>query len=193
MSAPHLTPLPGPAADFAARLRAALPALETPRTRLRAPVLEDAPFWCQILAEDTAGHLGGPFDADEAFAEFAATVGLWLLRGHGLWTVTDPDGLVLGFVLIGFEPGDLEPELGFLFCAHARGAGLAYEAALAVRNHALGAMGMPGLVSYVAPGNTASIRLAQRLGARFEGPVAGDDDPEPAQVWRHAPDTGGAA
>ena len=188
---PHLTPLPGPAADFAAALRGALPVLETPRTVLRAPRLEDAPDWCAILAADTEGHVGGPCDADDAFTEFAATVGLWLLRGHGLWTVTDHAGAVLGFVLIGFEPGDHEPELGYLFCDRARGLGLAAEAATAARAHALGPMGLPSLVSYIAPGNTPSRALARRLGARLEGVATWDPDPEPAEIWRHAP--GGAA
>ncbi len=188
MTAPHLIPIPGLAADFAARLRGALPVLQTPRTRLRAPALEDAELWCRILSDDAAGHLGGPFDLDAAFTEFAATVGLWLLRGHGVWTVTDHAGARLGFVLVGFEPGDREPELGFLFAAHARGAGLAFEAALAARNWAFGAAGLPGLVSYIAPGNAAPVRLAGRLGARLEGVAGWDTDPEPAQIWRHAPE-----
>ena len=187
MTAPHLTPMPGPAADFAARLRDALPVLETERCRLRAPRLEDAEAWIEILVPDSEGHLGGPHDPDGAFVDFAATVGTWLLRGHGLWTVTDKAGAVLGFVLIGFEPGDAEPELGFLFRAHARGKGYAFEAAAAARDHALGALGLPGLVSYIAPGNAASRRLAERLGARLDGIAAYDTDPEPSEIWRHAP------
>lgn len=178
---PHLTPIPGPAADFAAALAARLPALDTPRCRLRAPRLDDAPVWIEILAGDAEGHLGGPFDADEAFTEFAAACGVWLLRGHGLWTVTDRAGAPLGFVLLGFEPGDREPELGFLFSAAARGRGLAQEAAAAVRALALDGLRLPGLVSYIAPGNAPSRRLAERLGAWRDGEVDG------AEVWRHAP------
>ncbi|MFN3953785.1 MAG: GNAT family N-acetyltransferase [Pararhodobacter sp.] len=187
MTAPHLTPVPGRAADFGAILRATLPVLRTSRTVLRAPRLEDATLWCTILTDDTAGHLGGPFDPDSAFADFAATVGMWLLRGHGMWTVTDHDDAPLGFVLIGFESGDREPELGFLFCAHARGRGLAFEAALAARDHALDVLGLPGLVSYIAPSNAPSRRLAERLGARLEGLLAYAGDDEPSEIWRHFP------
>lgn len=188
MIAPHLTPVPSPAADFGAGLRAHLPVLRTPRTVLRAPRLEDATLWCTILMDDAAGHLGGPFDLDDTFTDFVAAAGLWLLRGHGLWTVTDHDDAVLGFVLIGFEPGDREPELGFLFASHARGRGLAFEAALAARNHALEVLGLPGLVSYIAPSNTASRALVGRLGARFEGLADWDNDPAPAEIWRHRRD-----
>jgi RimJ/RimL family protein N-acetyltransferase len=173
-TAPHLRPVPGPAADFAAALRAHLPRIETLRCVLRAPRLEDAPAWIAIMTPDAEGHLGGPHTENGAFTEFAATVGLWLLRGHGLWTVTDHDDRVLGFVLVGFEPGDQAPELGWLFLPEARGRGLAAEAAAAARAHALGALGLPELVSYIDPDNARSRRLAERLGATrapvpFEG------------------------
>ncbi len=189
MTAPHLTPIPGPAADFAARLRDALPVLETERCILRAPVLEDAPAWIAIMVPDAEGHLGGPHEPEGAFREFAATVGTWLLRGHGLWTVTDRAGAVLGFVLIGFEPGDRAPELGWLFLPEARGRGYAAEAAEAARVHALGRLGLPELVSYIDPSNAASRRLAERLGARRDGTVADPGSDAWAEVWRHALET----
>jgi len=183
---PHMLPVPGPAADAGAALRARLPRIETARCVLRAPVLEDAPAWEAIMVPDAEGHLGGPHDAHGAFTDFAATVGLWLLRGHGLWTVTDHAGAVLGFVLIGFEPGDREPELGWLFLPEARGRGLAAEAAAAARAHALGTAALPSLVSYIDPTNAASRRLAERLGARRDGTIA-DPCGAAAEVWRHAP------
>jgi RimJ/RimL family protein N-acetyltransferase len=185
--APHLLDVPGAAADFAAALRGHLPRIETARCVLRAPVLQDAPHWIAIMVPDAEGHLGGPHDAAGAFTEFAATVGLWLLRGHGLWTVTDTAGTVLGFVLLGFEPGDAEPELGFLFCEHARGKGFALEAAQAARDHGLRALSLPSLVSYIAPGNEASRRLARRMGAQFDGTATSDADSQPAEIWRHMP------
>jgi RimJ/RimL family protein N-acetyltransferase len=178
MIAAHERPIPGPAADFAATLAARLPVIETTRLRLRAPRLSDFDAWAEIFTGPAGPHLGGPFDRDEAFTEFAATCGLWLIRGHGVWTVEPKaGGEVLGFVLIGFEPGDQEPELGYLFRPSAAGQGFATEAARALRDHAFGPMGMDRLVSYIDPENPASIRVAERLGATrladFEG----------AQVW----------
>jgi RimJ/RimL family protein N-acetyltransferase len=127
-------------------------------------------------------HLGGPFSRDDAFTEFAATCGLWLLRGHGLWTVElKAGGAVLGFVLIGFEPGDQEPELGYLFCPASEGQGFATEATMALRDHAFGALGMDRLVSYIAPENPRSARVAERLGAVRAADFDG------AQVWVHRP------
>jgi RimJ/RimL family protein N-acetyltransferase len=188
MSAPHLTPRPGPAAAFAETLRARLPRIETERCILRAPVLEDAPHWIAIMVPDAEGHLGGPHTDAGAFNEFAATIGLWLLRGHGLWTVTDRAGAVLGFVLIGFEPGDRAPELGWLFLPEARGKGYAAEAATAARAHALGPLALPELVSYIDPTNHASRRLAERLGAWRDGAIADPISGAEAELWRHAPE-----
>jgi RimJ/RimL family protein N-acetyltransferase len=180
MIAPHERPIPGPAADFAATLAAQLPVIETARLRLRAPLLSDFDAWAEIFCGPAGRHLGGPFDRDDAFTEFGATCGLWLLRGHGLWTVEPKaGGEVLGFVLIGFEPGDQEPELGYLFRPAAKGRGFATEAAAALRDHAFGALGLDRLVSYIDPKNPRSIRVAERLGAVRAGDFGG------AQVWVH--------
>ncbi len=183
---PHERPLPGPAASFGAALSAGIPVLETERTRLRAPALADFDDWCRVLHGPNTADLGGPFTRDEAFAEFCTCVATWLLRGHGLWTVEDRTTTErLGFVLLGFEPGDLEPELGWLFLPEAQGKGLAAEAARAARAHALGPLGLPALVSYITPGNIRSERLATRLGARPE------PGPDGCTAWRHAPEAEG--
>lgn len=182
MIAPHERPIPGRAADFAASLAAQMPVIETARLRLRTPHLADFAVWADILCGPAGPHLGGPFGRDDAFVEFAACCGMWLLRGFGVWTVETRDGSqVLGFVLIGFEPGDREPELGFLFTPSAEGKGFAHEAALAARGHA-GSLGLPTLVSYIDPANTRSVGLARRLGARCDGAVDG------SEVWRHFPE-----
>jgi RimJ/RimL family protein N-acetyltransferase len=184
MTAPWSYPLSPAAAALAERAAAALPVLETDRLRLRPPVLADFAAWAGILGSPRATHIGGPMTEDEAWDEFCRAVAVWLLRGHGLWTVEPrAGGAVLGFVLIGFEPGDAEPELGYLFRETAEGRGYATEAAGAARDHAFGALGMPALVSYVAPGNDRSARLARRLGARREPGLL-----DGSEVWRHPAD-----
>ena len=185
MTAPHERPTPGPAADFAATLCGQVPVIETARLRLRAPRLQDFDAWAEIFAGPAGPHLGGPFTRDEAFTEFAATCGLWLLRGHGVWTVEEKAaGAVLGFVLIGFEPGDQEPELGFLFTRAGEGKGYAREATEAARDHALGALGLASLVSYIDPCNSRSVRLAERLGARRD-PLAEAAVGQECLAYRH--------
>ncbi|MFQ6753062.1 GNAT family N-acetyltransferase [Cereibacter sphaeroides] len=165
MSEPWTHPLTRAAAMQAASLAAAVPELATPRLRLRAPRLEDFATYAEIVGSDRGLDVGGPMAPAEAWNDFCRMVATWLLRGHGLWSV-ERRGELLGFVLIGMEPGDPEPELGFLFTAEAEGQGHAQEAAEAARAHAFGALGLPGLVSCIAPGNFRSRRLAERLGAR---------------------------
>ncbi|MCV2874285.1 GNAT family N-acetyltransferase [Defluviimonas sp. WL0050] len=178
-------PSTGPAAAFAASLAAMIPVIETARLRLRAPHIGDFDDWAAIECSERGRYIGGPMSREDAWRDFTQATATWLLRGHGLWTVEDKaDRVLLGFVLLGFEPGDREPELGFLFSEAAEGKGLAHEAANAARSHAFGALGWDTLVSYIVDGNDRSVRLADRLGATRDraSEVAFDD---PVLVYRH--------
>jgi len=189
MIAPLAIPVTGPAATRAAALAAQVPALDTPRTRLRAPHLTDFDALQSIMGAGRGIHAGGPATPAETWADFARATATWLLRGHGMWSVeTRDDGRVAGFVLIGAEPGDLEHELGFLFTASGEGRGLAEEAATAARHHAWDALDLPSLVSYVATGNDRAERLMHRMGAMRDGilPGTGSMSGEDVTIWRHA-------
>lgn len=186
---PHeVPPPPGPFADRAAALRALVPVVETARTRLRAPTLDDVPAWAEILCSPRARYMDGPYERDDAFVELEASAGAWLLRGHGAWTVEDrATGEPLGFVCLNMEPSDHETELGYFFREVAEGQGLAFEAAAAARDWAWG-QGARSLVSYVDPENPRSAALARRLGAArdagAEAAFAGSPSAGVA-VWRH--------
>lgn len=183
MIAPHEIPRPGPGAALAASLQAMIPVLTTDRTVLRAPRLTDFDTLAAIATGPRSAGIGGPMDRETAWAEFMQLTATWLLRGHGAWTVTQ-DGAAIGFVLIGFESGDMEPELGFLFSDAAEGRGLAFESANAALAHARDALGMTTLVSYVDRANTRSRALAERLGAAPD-PVAGAALDGDTLVYRH--------
>lgn len=167
MIAPHEIPTPGPAAGFAATLRAALPRLETERLLLRAPCLEDFDAYAEIGTSPRGRYLvEDNSDRDALWLDFAQMVATWLLRGHGVWTVESrANGVVHGFVLLGFEPGDHEPELGYLFREMAEGKGYATEAATAARDYAFATLRLPTLVSTIDHDNARSIALVTRLGA----------------------------
>lgn len=179
-------PATGAAASRAAALSALVPVLETERLRLRAPVLTDFPAYADITCSPRGQWLGTDMTRDASWYDFAAMTAGWLLRGHGLWAVeTRADATLLGFVVLGFEPGDAEPELGFMFTKEGEGQGYAHEAAVAARAHAFDGLNLPGLVSYIFAANTRSIALAERLGARLDGSLAYDGDDEPSLVYRH--------
>jgi RimJ/RimL family protein N-acetyltransferase len=179
---PWEQPPAGAAAALAARVAGAVPVLETARLRLRAPRLADFAGYAEIATTERGVHFGGPMTRRDAWLDFCQLAAGWLLRGHGTWALERRfDGALLGFLTLNHEFGDPEPELGFLLLAEAEGQGYAREAAEATRDFAFDRLGWPSVVSYIDPANARSIRLAERLGARREGPV---DD---VLVFRHAP------
>jgi RimJ/RimL family protein N-acetyltransferase len=192
MTAPHEIPPTGAAARLAHDIAKAVPVIETARLGLRPMQVADFPAWAEILCSDRAVFMDGPYARDDAYMEFAAAAGSWLLRGHGFWTVTDKDGTVLGFTGVNMEPSDNEHELGYFLRAAAEGHGYATEAAMAVRDWAF-ALGLPGLVSYVDPANDRSSAVARSLGAQRDPRAESLYDGTPDQgmaVWRHQPKVG---
>lgn len=173
------TPRDGAAARFALSLCAQLPTLRTERLLLRAPRVTDFDSYADIACSPRGKHIGGPMQREDAWLDFAQMTSTWLLHGHGLWTIGHA-GSIAGFVVLGFEPGDAEPELGFLLTHEAEGKGIAFEAAQAVLSHAFDELGWTTLVSYVDPDNTRSAKLAANLGALPDGERDG------AQVWRYS-------
>ncbi len=178
------SPVSGGGARIARKVAATIPEIVTPRLRLRAPVVEDFATYADIVLGPRGTHLAISTRPD-AWLDFAQMVAGWVLRGHGVWTVEPRDGgAPLGFVLLGFDQEDPEPELGYLFTAEAEGRGIASEAAIAARDFAFDELGWTTLTSFVSAGNARSAALAERLGARLDGRVAEPDGE--ALVYRYA-------
>ena len=174
-------PPSGRAAASAAQFRAAIPVIETERLSLRAPAMDDFPLWAEIFAEEEGDHLGGPLSDEDVWLSFAAYAASWLLQGSGLFTV-EHSGEPVGFVTLALEWEDEEPELGWLFPKRFQGQGFAFEAASAVRAMGAQLFGEGYFVSYIAPTNAASARLAARLKASRD---ASAEARLGCQVWRH--------
>lgn len=186
MIRPWLTPPSGPAAALAEQIAAAVPVIETERLILRAPRMADWPAYEAVFTTDRARYMGGPFTAAEAFNDFAQAVSSWLLRGAGAWTITAKGSDdALGWLYLWQEWSDPEPEMGWVLVETAEGRGYAIEAARAVLPLALRLYGPGGFVSYIDDGNDASVRLAEKLGARRD-PAAEAALGEPGlMIYRH--------
>jgi RimJ/RimL family protein N-acetyltransferase len=160
------------------------PVLETLRLFLRAPSPMD---WSAYRAYRASPRstFGTGFDETVAWTHFAAFFGHWQLRGFGRFILTLRDGGEAIGHAGPFQPeGQAERELTWtLWDAAHEGKGLAYEAALACRNHAFDGLGWDTAVSYITTGNVKSERLAERLGARPD-PAAHKHDAR-LTVWRH--------
>ncbi|PDT03446.1 GNAT family N-acetyltransferase [Rhizobium chutanense] len=158
--------------------------IRTERLRLRMPEIGDFEAYARLMASPRSAGMGGPFDLRAAWGMFCHDVALWQLFGHGALMIDLTEtGECVGQVGINHGPLFPEKELGwFVYDGH-EGRGYATEAALALRDWAFGTLKLPSLVSYIAPGNVASIAVARRLGARLD-PAAPRDDPRDL-VYRH--------
>lgn len=168
------------------------PLITTERLTLRAPVLADYPAYEAFWTGPRSTGLGGPVGQQEAWGWFCHDVALWTLASlGGLIVERRADGSAMGVVSLNTGPLFPEVELGWYLYDGFEGQGFITEAATALRDWAFRERDLPTLVSYVAPTNTASARVAERLGAVIDSAapmMAGRND----QVYRH-PNPGSAA
>ncbi|MGH1415564.1 MAG: GNAT family N-acetyltransferase [Pelagimonas sp.] len=179
---------PGPAARQAARLGGKIPSLDTRRLQLRAPRIYDFKAYAKIMESDRSIPMGGPFTRAEAWADFTGYSALWLLHGHGLWTIDAQTTPSAGFVLLGYEYEDPEAELGVFLSEDAEGQGYAEEAMIAARDYAFNDLKWDSIASFVDPDNERCITLMERLSAIRDTDVeAKISDDGHTLVYRHTP------
>ena len=149
-----------------------IPVLETERLRLRGWTVADFDALVDFYAdEDLTRYIGGTSDRWDGWRRFSAMAGHWTLRGHGLWGLeAKEDRRLVGWCGLLSPEGWPEPEIGWSLFAGEHGRGYATEAALRARDYAYRDLGWTTLMSLVHPDNRPSIRVAERLGARFEKP-----------------------
>lgn len=146
------------------------PRFETPRLILRGPELPDVEPFITFSADEVRSQGFGYIpQRDEAWRWFALNIGHWHIHGYGYLTIEDKEtGKPAGICGIWNPEGWPEPEIGWVVFEGFEGKGIAFEAALAVRQWAYSDLGFTTLTSNIVPDNTRSIALAKRLGASFE-------------------------
>jgi RimJ/RimL family protein N-acetyltransferase len=165
--------------------------LETQRLALRRLQPDDAAFMLALLNDPGwLRHIGDrgvrSLEAARGYIE-ERLIPPYERHGFGLWMVEPREGGasmgICGLVKRDHLP---DPDLGYAFMPEYRGQGYAREAALAVRDHATGVLGIQRLLAITSPANDASARLLARLGFVIGGqvPWAGDDkDPVTLYVF----------
>lgn len=100
-------------------------------------------------------------------------------HGFGLWaTIHKETGAFIG--RCGLIPwtleGKTEVEVAYLLAKDYWGQGLGFEAARAILDHAFGPLGLARIICMAFPENTASRRIAEKLGMslEFEGVMDGE-------------------
>jgi RimJ/RimL family protein N-acetyltransferase len=155
--------------------------IATERLVLRKPRAEDAPDLAVAYADPEVVRFIGD-GSTASLAEVREGIEEWLERwdtwGLSLFSLERrDDGRVVGRA--GFlrwdpetwEVGGDETELGWLLAREHWGHGYATEAALALRDWAFAERGLTRLISLIAAANLRSIRVAERLGERYERDV----------------------
>jgi RimJ/RimL family protein N-acetyltransferase len=159
----------------------ASPLIETERLLLRLPRAEDAPDLAVAYAEpETVRYIGDGStatleDVEDAIAHWLER---WEAWGVGFFSLERrDDGRVLGragFLRWDPETWEIdgsETEIGWMLSSEYWGAGYATEAALALRDWARQKRDLSRLISLIQHGNLRSIRVAEKLGERYERDV----------------------
>jgi RimJ/RimL family protein N-acetyltransferase len=145
--------------------------LRTERLSLRAPELHDAEPLAAVFADEQAMRFigdGSIRDAVQIEHLQQSKIHMLAERGYTLYTVERrPDGEILGDCGLWVWPDTGETEIGWRFAPAHWGRGYATEAAQAVLAHARD-LGLRRLICMVDSANTASWRIAERLGFRLD-------------------------
>lgn len=167
-----------------------IPLLRTERLVLRALEPADLDAFARMQANPAVMRTlgtGVTRTRAETWDSMARTLGQWALRGYGMFALEEAaTGDWIGRAGL-LHPHDWEgPELAYGLDQPYWGQGFATEAASAIHRWAFTALRLPSLVSYVLPGNAASVRVLAKLGARPAGRVRIMGDIE-ADRFDHVP------
>jgi RimJ/RimL family protein N-acetyltransferase len=149
------------------------PELETARLILRRVQFDDAPFLVALLNQPSflanIGDRGVRNNEDVHRYMREGPMAMYEKHGFGLWhTALKSDGASIG--LCGLLKRDILPEvdIGYAFLPAYWKQGYAFEAADAVARHGAWKFGLERLIAVVSTGNSASIRVLEKIGMTFE-------------------------
>jgi RimJ/RimL family protein N-acetyltransferase len=163
-----------------------VPAIETPRLRLRAHRADDHAACLAIWSDpEVVRHIGGrPFTAEEVWKRLLQYLGMWGLLGYGYWAVEEKDsGRYIGDIGFADLRREIQPSLqgmlecGWVLSPQAHGHGYASEAVAAISAWGQKHFADRRMVCIISPENQASIRVAEKAGYRLWQPATYHDSP----------------
>ena len=141
---------------------------DTPRLRFREMTPQDIDLMAGLLGDpDVMTYYPAPKTRDEAAKWIAWNEANYAKHGYGLWIVETHDGDFLGDCGLTWQKingESTELEVGYHVRTDRQGAGYATEAAAACRDFARDTLKSARLVAIIHPENTASRRVAEKLG-----------------------------
>jgi RimJ/RimL family protein N-acetyltransferase len=149
--------------------------LETERLLLRPFREADLDAYARTCADPEVMRYigeGRTLSRADAWRQMAFFLGHWQLRGYGTWAAELKEtGLCVGRIGLHQPEGWPGLEVGWLLDRSCWGRGLATEGGRVALDHAFTRLGAEHVISVIQPDNARSIRVAERLGERFERPV----------------------
>lgn len=147
--------------------------VNTVRLLLRVPEASDAEAMMEIHQDPEAIKnvllTAPPAGISVAWRNIAMMIGHWHLRGYGQWAVVEKtSGQVVGRVGLWNPEGWPGIELGWIIRRSCWGRGFATEAAQAALQWAWDKVDADHIISIIEPDSLSSIRVAQKIGERFE-------------------------
>ncbi len=164
-----------------------LPLLETDRLILRPTALEDFPRWAELMVDPLATrYIGGAQTPSMAWRSLMAMAGAWTLTGVSMFSLVDKrNGQWLGRCGPWQPEGWPGTEVGWSLHPDAQGFGYATEAARAAIDYAFDVLAWTDVIHCIDPKNTASQKVAERLGSRNRGPgrMPPPHEHAPCDLW----------
>ena len=152
----------------------ALPCFQTRRLLLRPRSLADFDA-CLAMDRDpqVTRFIPGPWQDPVRHAAFLRDrMTTRFGEGLGYWSIIprdDPAEFAGWILLLPLDGSGSEVEIGWRLPRAHWGKGYATEAAAPVAAHALHGLGLPRITAQIHPGNSASMRVAEKIGMRAEG------------------------
>jgi RimJ/RimL family protein N-acetyltransferase len=166
--------------------------LETERLLVREFEPGDLDAYAALIGDpETMRYYAHPFTRDEASDLIERNRARYRAHGFGVWALEERGtGVFLGDcgLAVSLVEGIPEVEVMWHVVRDRWRRGLATEAASAVRDHALGPVGLTRLVALVRPENVPSAGVARKLGMAVERRVRYADLPH--DLWVVGPPDG---
>ncbi|MEL6436135.1 MAG: GNAT family N-acetyltransferase [Pseudomonadota bacterium] len=164
-----------------------IPVIETERMILRGWCGHDLDALADFFGDERNGaFIGGTKDRAQSWRQLATFAGHWALMGFGPFAMTLKDGGETIGYCGPWEPAGKhdEPEITYGLRSGYHRRGYMTEAARACVEYAFDHLKWPTVQSFVDKGNSASLGVVRKLGAKLDcettlyGTV-------PVQIWRY--------
>ena len=147
--------------------------VETKRLILRPPIKDDLDAWALMEADESVkANTGSVQDRRESWSQLLSVAGHWSIIGWGaLCAVEKSSNRFIG------RFGPTKPygwpciEVGWMLLPEFQGKGYALEGAVAAMDFAFFTLDRTRVIHTIRPANTASQRLARKLGSVNLGPI----------------------